>query len=134
MYCCSLLCLQGRVTEVVPSSDMLMAPRQLDLVLTQPHALGAYIDRLQAVTEAGGEPLASVHVISCFSMNGKPHRALFKDSVNMLVHSGPRSNRTASLSGAIVKGLHSYNAGPLCDPSSSPQKRCASCPLALHPP
>ncbi|GMH36804.1 hypothetical protein BSKO_04677 [Bryopsis sp. KO-2023] len=76
--------LDGRVTQLAPEFDPLVAPRQIRDVETRPHATLMYAKRLNQVFEEAGRPLKSLMVRSCFSLNDNPSKQLFIPTANIL--------------------------------------------------
>jgi hypothetical protein len=56
----------GKVLELLPETDRLLAVAQLDAVMSGPQALLAYAARLQVVFGAAGRKLTAVKAVSCY--------------------------------------------------------------------
>jgi hypothetical protein len=79
----------ARIIDAAPEADPLLTLRSAALITASPEAGLQYAARLARVAAAAGRPLSSVHALSCFSLNGGPHRALFDATADLLPYVGP---------------------------------------------
>ncbi|GBF90678.1 hypothetical protein Rsub_02977 [Raphidocelis subcapitata] len=139
----------GRVLDVAPGADPMLSRRAVALVETDPAAALRYAARLAGVADAAGRPLASLRALSCFSLNGAPHRALFDATADLLPYARaaaaaaaaaagmpgrggtkPRASPLLSALGAgggggsgVSRWLHDYDTAPRCDRWAGPNDR-----------
>lgn len=81
--------MSGRVLDVSPDADPLLGSRAAALVASSPAAALRYATRLAEVAAAAGRPLAAVRALSCYSLNGGPHRSLYDATVDLLHYARP---------------------------------------------
>jgi len=74
----------GRTIDVALEADPLLGPRSAALIASSPSAALRYAARIAQVAAAAGRPLASLRALSCFGLNGGPHRALYDSTANLL--------------------------------------------------
>jgi hypothetical protein len=140
----------GRVLDVAPGADPMLGRRAVTLIQSDPAAALRYAARLAGVADAAGRPLVSLRALSCFSLNGAPHRALFDATADLLPYAraavaavaaadtpGREEGklRMSPLLGALRLGgdggggsgvsrwLHDWDTAPRCDRWAGPNDR-----------
>ena len=112
---------QGEIHDLVPDTDGLLLDQQVARIMLQPSALLSYCRRLQQLFGAAGRPLASIRVISCYSLNGHEYKALYDDTVNLLGYL--EEYDSFSLESAVSKWVHDWDTAPRCDRYAPPRSR-----------
>jgi hypothetical protein len=109
----------GRVVDAAPDADALLSARPAALVALSPWAALSYAARLAQVAAAAGRPLAAVRALSCYSLNGGRHRALYDATANLLHYTRPARQGNSGVAvlsaaeGPVVRVLGPGAGGPL---------------------
>mmetsp|Transcript_29444 Transcript_29444/g.83027 ORF Transcript_29444/g.83027 Transcript_29444/m.83027 type:complete len:591 (-) Transcript_29444:144-1916(-) len=103
--------LSGKQHLWAPEDDPFINANQRRKIGSKPHEMILYVQRLKMVFEAALRPLKSVHVISCFSLNGRPKHQLYIPSANLLDYVGKYEMVGYT---AVGKWLYGDEQGPTC--------------------